>query len=78
MTIAQRESRRRDAAVVDTVDLLTAIADVGDPFAAHLLAAARIGIIKETATAAEAHLVELERSPTTQLPSFAMLRKLHP
>jgi hypothetical protein len=72
---AARECHRRDTSVVDTLDLLAAIGDVGDPFAAHLLTTARVEL---TAPASrEAHLVELERSPTTQLPSFTTLRKLH-
>ncbi len=74
---AAREARLRDAAVVDTMDLLAAIDDLDDAFASHLLDSARIGPIKQTNENREAHLVELERSPTTQLPNFTALRKLH-
>jgi ATP-dependent Clp protease ATP-binding subunit ClpA len=77
VSTAARESRLRTTSVVDTVDLLSSIGDVDDAFATHLLAAARLGPIKQTATAREAHLVELERSPTTQLPSFTTLGTLH-
>ncbi len=74
---AARESRGRDTPVVDTIDLLAAISDVGDAFAAHLLDPAHISEIGQITLPHDAHLVELERSPTTQLPSFTTLRKLH-
>ena len=38
---AARECRHRDTSVVDTLDLLAAIGDVGDGFAEHLLTTAR-------------------------------------
>ncbi|HEY3832265.1 MAG TPA: Clp protease N-terminal domain-containing protein [Acidimicrobiia bacterium] len=74
---AARECRRRDTSVVDTLDLLAAIGAVGDAFAEHLLTTARVEVANLSSVEREAHLVELERSPTTQLPSFTTLRKLH-
>jgi hypothetical protein len=74
---AERVSQLRDTAVVDTVDLLAGIAEVGDSFADHLLSSARIAPLDESPATREAHLVELERAPTTQLPNFSALRKLH-
>lgn len=74
---AAHASRQRDTAVVDTIDLLAGIDEVDDQFANHLLAAAHIEHGTQHYVTSDAHLIELERSPTTQLPTFTALRKMH-
>jgi hypothetical protein len=74
---AERVSGLRETTVIDTMDLLAGLAEIGDPFTEHLLNAAHVAPLDESPQALDSHLVELERSPTTQLPSFAALRRLH-
>jgi ATP-dependent Clp protease ATP-binding subunit ClpA len=74
---ARAQSRARTAGIVDTIDLLAGVIVGGDTFAMHVLTAVHADRLDRSPAAREAHHVELERSPATEMPNFSALRKLH-